>query len=141
LFTFLTINFLDIVMVAISLTLSPFWFCRSKLTDYNGGVGYRCSTHQSGDLTKTDKAIDGIFGFGQGGLSVISQLSSRAITPKVFSHCLKGGGSGGGILVLGEILEPGIVYSPIVPSQYVLFPGKFHFVASSFNSDIWVIFV
>jgi hypothetical protein len=141
LFTFLTINFLDIVMVAISLTLSPFWFCRSKLTDYDGGVGYRCSTHQSGDLTKTDKAIDGIFGFGQGGLSVISQLSSRAITPKVFSHCLKGGGSGGGILVLGEILEPGIVYSPIVPSQYVLFPGKFHFVASSFNSDIWVIFV
>lgn len=139
-FTFLPINFLDIVMVAISFTFHPFWFCRSKLTDYDGGVGYRCSTYQSGDLTKTDKAVDGIFGFGQGDLSVISQLSSRAITPKVFSHCLKGGGNGGGILVLGEILEPGIVYSPLVPSQYVLFPRKFHFVASAFNSDIWVIF-
>ena len=82
-------------------------------------VGNRCSTYQSGDLTKTDKAVDGIFGFGQGALSVISQLSYRGITPKVFSHCLKGDGNGGGILVLGEILEPSIVYSPLVPSQYV----------------------
>lgn len=78
-----------------------------------------CSTYQSGDLTKSDHAIDGIFGFGPGGLSVISQLSARGITPKVFSHCLKGEGNGGGILVLGEVLEPGIVYSPLVPSQYV----------------------
>ena len=93
-----------------------------NLSDFRGGVGCRCSTYQSGDLTKTDKAVDGIFGFGQGGLSVISQLSSRGVTPKVFSHCLKGDGSGGGILVLGEILEPGIAYSPLVPSQYVLFP-------------------
>ncbi|KAJ8754091.1 hypothetical protein K2173_001989 [Erythroxylum novogranatense] len=80
-------------------------------------VVFGCSTYQSGDLTKTDKAIDGIFGFGQGELSVISQLSSRGITPRVFSHCLRGEGNGGGILVLGEILEPGIVYTPLVPSQ------------------------
>lgn len=73
-----------------------------------------------GDLTKSDKAVDGIFGFGHRGLSVISQLSAHGITPKVFSHCLKGEGSGGGILVLGEILDPGIVYTPLVPSQYVL---------------------
>lgn len=85
------------------------------------GIGNRCSTYQSGDLTKTDKAIDGIFGFGQGDLSVISQLSSRGITPRVFSHCLKGEGNGGGILVLGEILEPSIVYTPLVPSKYVHF--------------------
>ena len=78
-----------------------------------------CSTYQSGDLTKSDHAIDGIFGFGPGDLSVISQLSARGITPKVFSHCLRGEGNGGGILVLGEVLEPGIVYSPLVPSQYV----------------------
>lgn len=79
----------------------------------------RCSTYQSGDLTKSDRAIDGIFGFGQQGLSVVSQLSSRRITPRSFSHCLKGEGNGGGILVLGEILDPSIVYSPLVPSQYV----------------------
>lgn len=81
--------------------------------------GNRCSTSLFGDLTKSDRAVDGIFGFGQHGLSVISQLSSRRITPKIFSHCLKGEGSGGGILVLGEILDPRIVYTPLVPSQYV----------------------
>lgn len=79
----------------------------------------RCSTSQTGDLTKSDRAVDGIFGFGQHDLSVISQLSSRGIAPKVFSHCLKGDDSGGGILVLGEIVEPNVVYTPLVPSQYV----------------------
>ena len=88
--------------------------------DLNFVCGDRCSTHQTGTLTKPDKAIDGIFGFGQHGLSVVSQLSSRGITPKVFSHCLKGDGTGGGKLVLGEILDPTMVYSPLVPSQYVL---------------------
>ncbi|XP_020213296.1 aspartic proteinase-like protein 2 isoform X2 [Cajanus cajan] len=81
------------------------------------GIVFGCSTYQSGDLTKTDKAVDGIFGFGPGALSVISQLSSRGVTPKVFSHCLKGEENGGGVLVFGEILEPSIVYSPLVPSQ------------------------
>lgn len=79
----------------------------------------RCSTSLSGDLTKSEGAVDGIFGFGQNSLSVISQLSSHGITPKVFSHCFKGEGGDGGILVLGEILDPNIVYTPLVPSQYV----------------------
>ena len=61
--------------------------------------------------------MDGIFGFGRGDLSVISQLSSRGITPRVFSHCLKGDGNGGGKMVLGEIMDPSIVYSPLVPSE------------------------
>lgn len=78
---------------------------------------YRCSTLQTGDLTKSDRAVDGIFGFGQQGMSVISQLSSQGVAPKVFSHCLKGNDEGGGILVLGEIVEPNIVYSPLVPGQ------------------------
>ncbi|KAL3326653.1 hypothetical protein AABB24_037377 [Solanum stoloniferum] len=80
-------------------------------------IVFGCSTSQSGVLTKMDRAIDGIFGLGQQGLSVISQLSSHGISPKVFSHCLKGDGNGGGILVLGEILNPSIVYSPLVPSK------------------------
>jgi len=101
------------------------------LISLDGGVQNRCSAYQSGDLTKTDKAVDGIFGFGQGELSVISQLSTRGITPRVFSHCLKGDGSGGGILVLGEILEPGIVYSPLVRSQYVIFPKQSNFFSLS----------
>lgn len=74
---------------------------------------------QTGDLTKSDRAVDGIFGFGQQGMSVISQLASQGAAPNVFSHCLRGDDGGGGILVIGEIVEPNIVYSPLVPSQYV----------------------
>ncbi|CAL9067212.1 aspartic proteinase 36-like isoform X1 [Musa acuminata AAA Group] len=80
-------------------------------------IVFGCSNSQSGDLTKSDRAVDGIFGFGQNDLSVISQLSSAGNFPKVFSHCLKGSDNGGGILVLGEIVEPGIVYTPLVQSQ------------------------
>lgn len=89
----------------------------SSMANSSAPIVFGCSNYQSGDLTKSDRAVDGIFGFGQNELSVISQLSSRGISPRVFSHCLKGKTSGGGILVLGEIVEPGIVYSPLVPSQ------------------------
>lgn len=80
-------------------------------------VLFGCSNSQTGDLTKTDRAVDGIFGFGQAELSIVSQLSSAGLAPKVFSHCLKGTDNGGGLLVLGEIVEPGIVYSPLVQGQ------------------------
>lgn len=89
----------------------------SMIANSSASIVFGCSTYQLGDLTKSDRAVDGIFGFGQQGLSVVSQLSSRGITPRAFSHCLKGDGNGGGILVLGEILDPSIVYSPLVPSQ------------------------
>lgn len=79
----------------------------------------RCSTAVGGHLADTVSAVDGIFGFGPQSLSVISQLASQGLAPKVFSHCLKGDAAGGGILVLGEIVEPSMVYSPLVPSQYV----------------------
>ncbi|GAB4824799.1 hypothetical protein Ancab_007669 [Ancistrocladus abbreviatus] len=80
-------------------------------------IVFGCSTQETGDLTKSDRAVDGIFGFGQQPMSVVSQLASQGITPRVFSHCLRGDSSGGGILVLGEIVEPGIVYTPLVSSQ------------------------
>ncbi|KAM0996720.1 hypothetical protein ACFX13_006728 [Malus domestica] len=89
----------------------------SLTQNYSANVVFGCSTLQSGDLTKSDRAVDGIFGFGQQGMSVISQLSSQGVAPSVFSHCLRGDDTGGGILVIGEIVEPNIVYSPLVPSQ------------------------
>ncbi|OVA19448.1 Peptidase A1 [Macleaya cordata] len=89
----------------------------SMIVNSSARVIFGCSNYQSGDLTKQSRAVDGIFGFGQHYFSVISQLSSGGIVPKVFSHCLNGKDYGGGVLVLGEILEPGIVYSPLVPSQ------------------------
>ncbi|THU69956.1 hypothetical protein C4D60_Mb08t19880 [Musa balbisiana] len=88
-----------------------------QIVNSSATIVFGCSNSQSGDLMKSDRAVDGIFGFGQHELSVISQLSSIGVAPKVFSHCLKGSENGGGILVLGEIVEPGIVYTPLVPSQ------------------------
>ncbi|XP_039130983.1 aspartic proteinase 39 [Dioscorea cayenensis subsp. rotundata] len=88
-----------------------------QTTNSSATITFGCSNLQSGDLTKSDRAVDGIFGFGQQALSVISQLSSQGVAPNVFSHCLRGSDNGGGILVLGEIVEPGIVYTPMVPSQ------------------------
>ncbi|KAM1061298.1 hypothetical protein TB2_025374 [Malus domestica] len=78
---------------------------------------FGCSTTVSGLLAKTELSLNGILGLSQGPLSVVSQLSSRGIAPNVFSHCLKGDGDGGGILVLGEILEPSIVYTPLVSKK------------------------
>ncbi|GAB2274671.1 hypothetical protein Dimus_009442 [Dionaea muscipula] len=86
-------------------------------TNNSATVVFGCSVQATGDLTKSDRAVDGIFGFGQQPLSVVSQLASLGITPQVFSHCLRGDSAGGGILVLGEIVEPGIVYTPLVQSQ------------------------
>ncbi|KAL2557426.1 Eukaryotic aspartyl protease family protein [Forsythia ovata] len=89
----------------------------SLTSNSSSPVIFGCSTSHMGDLTKSDRAVDGIFGFGQQGLSVISQLSSLGVTPNAFSHCLKGGSHGGGILVLGQVVEPNIVYTPLVPLQ------------------------
>ncbi|XP_057779299.1 aspartic proteinase 36-like isoform X2 [Salvia miltiorrhiza] len=89
----------------------------SLVANSSAPIVFGCSTSLFGDLAKSTKALDGIFGFGRQDISVISQLSSYKIAPKVFSHCLKGDGNGGGIFVLGEILDPRIVYTPLVPSQ------------------------
>jgi hypothetical protein len=78
---------------------------------------FGCSNLQSGDLQRPRRAVDGIFGLGQGSLSVISQLAVQGLAPRVFSHCLKGDKSGGGIMVLGQIKRPDTVYTPLVPSQ------------------------
>ncbi|KAL8533407.1 hypothetical protein ACS0TY_009696 [Phlomoides rotata] len=78
----------------------------SLIANSSAPIVFGCNTSLFGDLTRSDRAVDGIFGFGRQELSVILQLSSRKITPKVFSHCLKGEGNGGDTLVLGEILDP-----------------------------------
>ncbi|KAK9061581.1 hypothetical protein SSX86_018763 [Deinandra increscens subsp. villosa] len=89
----------------------------SKSLSSSANVVFGCSTSQIGDLTKSDTAVNGIFGFGQNGLSVISQLSSQGIAADAFSHCLIGSDRGGGILVIGQIIEPNMVYTPLVQSQ------------------------
>ncbi|CAO2813227.1 unnamed protein product [Amaranthus hypochondriacus] len=89
----------------------------TRSSNNSAKVIFGCSVAQTGDLTKTDRAVDGIFGFGQQAMSIVTQLSSQGIAPAAFSHCLRGDDNGGGILVLGSIVEPGIVYTSMVPSM------------------------
>ncbi|KAM0022845.1 putative nepenthesin [Helianthus debilis subsp. tardiflorus] len=89
----------------------------SKELSSSANVVFGCSTTQTGDLTKSDRAVNGILGLGQNGLSIISQLSSQGVAPDAFSHCLIGSDDGGGILVIGQIVEPNMVYTPLIQSQ------------------------
>ncbi|KAK3443847.1 aspartic proteinase 39 [Eucalyptus grandis] len=89
----------------------------NTLVNSSAAVMFGCSTSQTGDLQESGKTIDGIFGLGQQETSVVSQLALLGVAPRAFSHCLRGDGDGGGTLVLGEILDPKIVYTPLVPSQ------------------------
>ncbi|KAI4304711.1 hypothetical protein MLD38_040186 [Melastoma candidum] len=89
----------------------------SQYANSSASIVFGCGMTVTGELTKSDRAVSGIFGLGQRSMSVVSQLASQGVTPNIFSHCLRGDGKGGGILVLGEIVEPNIVYSPLIPSQ------------------------
>lgn len=78
---------------------------------------YSCGISQGGELQNSDQALDGIIGFGQSNLSVISQLVIQNKVPGVFAHCLDGEGEGGGILVIGEVQSSALVYTPILQDQ------------------------
>ena len=56
-------------------------------------------------------------GFGQAPIALPSQLSEQGITVDIFAHCLQGNNLGSGSLVIGNIQEPDVVYTPIVPGQ------------------------
>lgn len=81
----------------------------------------RCGAKQSGELGSSSEALDGIIGFGQANSSIISQLASAGKVPRVFSHCLDGK-NGGGIFAIGEVVQPKVKTTPIVPNQYVPLP-------------------
>ncbi|XP_051230245.1 aspartic proteinase 36 isoform X2 [Lolium perenne] len=83
-----------------------------QLASSSASVLFGCSTSRSSNLQ-----TDGIMGFGKNAPSVILQLNSQGVSPKAFSHCLTSSQDGGGILVLGAVAEPGIEFSPLVPSQ------------------------
>uniref|UniRef100_A0ACD5WDS7 Uncharacterized protein n=1 Tax=Avena sativa TaxID=4498 RepID=A0ACD5WDS7_AVESA len=86
--------------------------CGYIQTYADGSATLGCSKLRSDNMQ-----TDGIIGFGQNAVPAISQLNSQGLSPKVFSHCLKGSEDGGGILVLGEVVKPGIVFTPLIPSQ------------------------
>jgi len=69
---------------------------------------------------KDDRAVDGIIGLGQIDCHFSTDETFFWMSLKVFSHCLEGSDCGRCILVLGELMEAGLVYTALVPSQEVL---------------------
>ncbi|XP_059653294.1 aspartic proteinase 36 isoform X2 [Cornus florida] len=82
----------------------------------NGSVIFGCGARQSGDLSSSEEALDGILGFGKSNSSMISQLASSGKVKKMFAHCLDGV-NGGGIFAIGHVVQPKVNTTPLVPDQ------------------------
>ena len=97
----------------------------------------RCSTSQFGNKVVTNYTIEGVLRFDRHSLSITSQLSSCEISRKIFSHCskVKSVNAGGGILVLDNIRNPSMVYTPLVLSMYVKIESKL-FILSTLSGAI-----
>lgn len=78
----------------------------------------RCGAKQSGELGSSSEALDGILGFGQANSSMISQLASAGKVKKIFAHCLDNI-NGGGIFAIGQVVEPKVNTTGLVPNLYV----------------------
>ncbi|KAL8159213.1 hypothetical protein V2J09_000750 [Rumex salicifolius] len=85
-------------------------------TTGSGSVVFGCGAKQEGQLSASGEAVDGIMGFGQAKSSVLSQLTAANKVKKMFSHCLDGR-NGGGIFAIGEIVEPKLNTTPLIPAQ------------------------
>lgn len=81
-------------------------------------IQHRCSSKQSGDLGTSTNAVDGIIGFGAANNSVISQLAAAGTVKRMFAHCLNGD-NGGGIFAIGQVVEPKVNSTPLLPNRYV----------------------
>ncbi|KAF8038468.1 hypothetical protein BT93_B1109 [Corymbia citriodora subsp. variegata] len=82
----------------------------------NTSVTFGCAVKQSGGLGTSSEALDGILGFGQANSSMLSQLASSGKVKKVFAHCLDNK-NGGGIFAIGEVVQPKVNTTPLVPDQ------------------------
>jgi hypothetical protein len=82
--------------------------------------GCRCGAKIGGGLGSSDQALDGILGFGQSNTSMLSQLASAGKVRKIFAHCLDTV-NGGGIFAIGNIVQPRVKTTPLVPGMYVNF--------------------
>uniref|UniRef100_A0A5B6YK01 Putative Eukaryotic aspartyl protease family protein isoform 1 n=1 Tax=Davidia involucrata TaxID=16924 RepID=A0A5B6YK01_DAVIN len=87
-----------------------------QTTSMNGTIAFGCGAKQSGQLGSSSTALDGLLGFGQANSSMISQLASAGKVKKMFAHCLDGT-NGGGIFAIGEVVQPKLNSTPLVPNQ------------------------
>ena len=81
---------------------------------------FRSGARIGGGLGSSDQALDGILGFGQSNSSMLSQLASAGKVSKIFSHCLDTV-NGGGIFATGDVVQPKVKTTPLVPDMYVIF--------------------
>ncbi|KAI4975829.1 hypothetical protein ZWY2020_049436 [Hordeum vulgare] len=77
---------------------------------------YRCGAKIGGDLGSSSQALDGILGFGQSNSSMLSQLAVAGKVRKVFAHCLDTI-NGGGIFTIGDVVQPKVSTTPLVPGM------------------------
>ncbi|XP_019261833.1 PREDICTED: aspartic proteinase-like protein 2 isoform X2 [Nicotiana attenuata] len=82
----------------------------------NGSVIFGCGASQSGDLSSSDEALDGVLGFGKSNSSMLSQLASSGRVTEKFAHCLDSV-NGGGIFAIGDVVQPKVNMTPLVPNQ------------------------
>ncbi|PSR98115.1 Aspartic proteinase-like protein [Actinidia chinensis var. chinensis] len=87
-----------------------------QTTPMNGSIAFGCGARQSGQLDSSTQALDGILGFGQANSSMISQLALDGKVSKMFAHCLDGT-NGGGIFAIGQLVQPKLKSTPLVPNQ------------------------
>jgi len=88
-------------------------------------LGFGCGHNQMGNFA----GADGIVGFGQGPLSLISQLSNKGVISKRFSYCLVNSNSqNASPLLLGDpavtSAPPGVAYTPIQANP--IFPTNYY---------------
>ncbi|KAK6911129.1 Xylanase inhibitor, N-terminal [Dillenia turbinata] len=88
----------------------------NQTQDAKGTAVFGCGAIQSGGLGSSSTALDGLIGFGQANSSVLSQLASSGKVKKIFSHCLDSI-HGGGIFAIGEVVQPKVGTTPLVPKQ------------------------
>ncbi|KAI3890811.1 hypothetical protein MKX03_007424 [Papaver bracteatum] len=79
-------------------------------------ITFGCGVQQSGNLVSPKGALDGLVGFGAATTSILSQLASSGKVKKKFAHCLDGK-RGGGIFVMGGIVQPQLKTTPLVAHQ------------------------
>jgi hypothetical protein len=87
----------------------------------------RCGARLGGDFGSANQALDGILGFGQSNSSMLSQLAAAGKVSKIFAHCLDTV-HGGGIFAIGNVVQPKVKTTPLVPGMYVAFITNFQFV-------------
>nr|KAJ0227305.1 hypothetical protein LSAT_V11C100041310 [Lactuca sativa] len=92
------------------------WLNTSALVLFGEFFINTCSTSETGQISQTDRTLDGIMGLGRQSIFVIFQLSSQGIAPNSFAHCLPSG-DGGGILAFGTPVMPNLVFTPLVKSM------------------------